>query len=297
MFISLLITTYNWKEALRLVLGGVAGQSRLPDEVVVADDGSRSDTAAMLREEARDFPVPLRHVWQEDRGFRAARSRNLGIAAARGDYIVLIDGDMLLHRHFIADHETFARPGFFLQGGRLRATEAETARLFAGGTPRFSPWLHGEFDSRHDFKRHNAFRWSWLARIRARPGSGRIMSCNMSFWRDDLLRVNGFDEQMLGYGSEDLEVAVRLKNCGIDSRQLRFAALAIHLHHATRAPPDPDDLSIPNNRVLRASRIEHRTRCELGVAQHLAEFATQPPDLRDDRSSGSSTLMDVRAAH
>ncbi|HJU27420.1 MAG TPA: glycosyltransferase family 2 protein, partial [Rhodanobacteraceae bacterium] len=201
MRISLLVTTYNWKEALRLVLASAAAQSRLPDEIVVADDGSRSDTAAMLKEQARGFPVPLRHVWQEDQGFRAARSRNLGIAASRGDYIVLIDGDMLLHRHFIADHEAFAREGFFLQGGRLRASPAETARLFAGGKPRFSPWLDGEFDSRHDFKRRNALRCTWLARLRARPGSGRIMSCNMSFWRDDLLRVNGFDEQMVGYGS------------------------------------------------------------------------------------------------
>lgn len=289
MRISLLITTYNWTAALQRVLASVAAQSRLPDEVVIADDGSGPDTAAMLRELARGFSVPLRHVWQEDLGFRAARSRNLGIAAARGDYIVLLDGDMLLHRHFIADHTAFAQQGFFLQGGRLRASASETARLLAGGTPQFSLWLNGQFDSRHDFKRRHAFRWPWLARLRARPGSGRIMSCNMGFWREDLLRVNGFDERMLGYGSEDLDLAVRLKNAGVNSRQLKFAALAIHLHHATRAPPDPDDLSIPNNRILRSSRLECRTRCELGIAQHLAQFAAQPPDLRATQSPESGS--------
>src|SRR5690606_26583341 len=86
--ISLVVTTCNWKEALALVLASIARQTRLPDEVVIADDGSREDTAALLAAASRGYPVPLRHAWQPDLGFRVGRARNLAIAAARGEYVL-----------------------------------------------------------------------------------------------------------------------------------------------------------------------------------------------------------------
>ncbi len=139
---------------------------------------------------------------------------------------------------FVADHLEFALPGHSLQGSRLNASESETARLLAGGRARFSPLMPGPFPP------HRAIRWPWLARIKARSSSGgRIFSCNMSAWRDDLLRVNGFDERFEGYGGEDQELAKRLRHAGVRRRQLKFAGLAIHLHHTTRAPDDPNDMS------------------------------------------------------
>ena len=87
----------------------IATQSRLPDEVIVADDGSGDETRASIARIAHGYPCRIAHVWQEDRGFRAARARNLGIAATRGEYVVMIDGDMLPHRDFVADHAAFAR--------------------------------------------------------------------------------------------------------------------------------------------------------------------------------------------
>ena len=86
--VSLIVSTYNWKEALALTLRSIAAQRVLPHEVIVADDGSRADTGEMIREMAKDFPVPLKHVWQEDTGFRLARVRNLGIAASTGDVLL-----------------------------------------------------------------------------------------------------------------------------------------------------------------------------------------------------------------
>ena len=224
-----------------------------------------------------DFPVPLRHVWQEDLGFRAARSRNRGIAASRGDYIVLVDGDMYLHPRFVADHVAFAEPGYFLQGGRLKASKAETARLFAGGRARFAPWIDGEFADFDGTRRLYAFRQPLLARWKAKSRrGGRVMSCNMSGWRQDLLRVNGFDERMEGYGAEDRELVARLENSGLRRRQLKWAALAVHFWHLSRAQPEVDDPTLPNNRLLRETLQTGRVRCELGIDSH--------PDLLDDPS-------------
>jgi glycosyltransferase involved in cell wall biosynthesis len=269
MKVSLVVLTYNWPQALARVLDTVAAQVRRPDEVIVADDGSGPDTAAVIAARVASFPVPLRHVWQEDLGFRAARARNRGFAAATGDYVVLIDGDMLLHPRFIADHLMLAEPGCFLQGGRLKASKAESARLLAGGAPVFAPWSRADFHEFDGTRRLYAFRAPVLARWKARSRhGGRVMSCNMSFWREDLLRVNGFDERMEGYGAEDRELAARLENAGLRRRALKWAALAVHLWHVSRSPPDVDDMSLPNNVLFHATRTQGITWCERGIASH-----------------------------
>ncbi|MEO5560115.1 MAG: glycosyltransferase family 2 protein [Dokdonella sp.] len=277
MQVSLIVTTYNWKEALALALDSIKPQSRLPDEVIVADDGSRADTAELIHAFARDFPTRLSHVWQEDNGFRLARSRNRAIAASRGDYLIVIDGDMLLHRDFVADHLALAQPGIFLQGLRLNATPAETARLLAGGAPRFSPLMPGEFRRKH------ALRLRWLARrkIAGRQGGGQVMGCNQSYWREDLMRVNGFDERMQSWGREDDEAAARLDHTGIHGRPLRYAALAIHLYHRLRWPEGHDPATgLPNDPILRETLTTRAVRCSQGIDSHRDEFATPPADLR-----------------
>jgi len=276
MKISLAILTYNWPEALERVLESVAVQHRMPDEILIADDGSRPDTAEVVARWQRALPVPVRHLWQEDRGFRAARCRNRAIAASRGDYVILLDGDMILHPEFIGDHERLAEPGFFLQGGRLKATVAESQRLLAGGRPVFAPWAKADFTEFDGTRRLYAFRQPGLARWKARSrNGGRVMSCNMSFWRADLLKVNGFDERMEGYGAEDRELAARLENTGLRRRALKWAALAVHLWHNSRAPPDVDDMSLPNNRLFQATRTQKITRCERGIDGH-AELMQDP---------------------
>lgn len=267
--VSVVVLTYNWPAALALTLDSLAKQKCLPKEVIVADDGSTGATLDMIESVATSYPVPLFHVWQEDRGFRAGSARNRGIAKASGDYVILLDGDMVVHPHFISDHLECLEPGAFLVGGRLRASAKETERLLHGGKPRYNMMLDGIFDAPHDFRRYHAVRWPWLARKKAkRPG--RVMSCNMGFWRKDAIAINGFDERMQGYGSEDLEFAARLRNAGLRQKQLKFTALAVHLEHASRAPADPDDPNMPNNQLLAFTRQSGKVRCEQGIVCDVA---------------------------
>src|SRR4029453_8718614 len=128
----LIVTTYNWPEALHLTLASVARQTRRPDEKIGADAGSGPATRAVI-DQWRAAGLPLQHVWQEDEGFRLARSRNRAIAAARAEYILLVDGDMVLHPQFVADHVRCARPDCFIQGARPQLSAATTAQLLQGG--------------------------------------------------------------------------------------------------------------------------------------------------------------------
>lgn len=270
---SLIVTTYNWKEALDLTLRSVARQSELPDEVLVADDGSRPDTAELVQSWTARLPIPVRHVWQEDEGFRLARSRNRAIAAASGEYIIIVDGDMSLHRHFIADHKRAARRGYFIQGARALTTERASRRMLEEGildAGFFSPGIQRR---RHTIR--NRF-LSWLVYQHVRTDQKAIRGSNQGYWKDDLIRVNGFDENMLGWGGEDNEIAARLYHIGVKRRQLKFAGLAIHLFHESRKQVDNQH----NRALLRATIQERRTRCERGLDQHQSVSVVDEPRRR-----------------
>lgn len=269
MQVSLIISTYNWPEALDLVLRSVRHQRRLPDEVLIADDGSSEPTAKLVAEWSQRLPVPLHHLWQEDQGYRLARSRNRAVAAACGDYLVVIDGDMVLHPDFIGDHVRAAEPGWFVQGLRIPSSEGGAARMLATGSIEYGPWSSGVR------RRHLALRNGLLARLYSRDyvTMRRIKGCNHAYWRSDLIAVNGFEERMVGWGPEDKECVTRLLNSGVRGRELRFTALALHLHHASRAPSGVN----PNEALYQATVANRRTRSEVGIDLHLAEFAAGIP--------------------
>ena len=113
MTVSLIISTYNNPEYLYLTLKSVMNQRRLPDEILIADDGSGEATRTLVEEMAAESFVPLRHIWHEDEGFRLGAIRNKAIAEAKGEYIIQIDGDIVLHPPFVADHVKMAREGWF----------------------------------------------------------------------------------------------------------------------------------------------------------------------------------------
>jgi glycosyltransferase involved in cell wall biosynthesis len=263
--ISLIVSTYNWPEALDLVLTSVFHQRRMPDEVLVADDGSSAPTAEVVRGWAARMPVAVHHLWQEDEGYRLARARNRAIAAACGDYVITLDGDMILDPHFIADHERASERGWFVQGPRAHASAEGTARMLKQRSIRFGPLRSGMR------RRHLAVRNLWLAKRYTRDyvTMRRIRGCNQAFWRSDLIAVNGFEERMVGWGPEDKECATRLLNSGVRGREVRFMAVACHLEHASR---ETEGVT-PNDVLLETTIRDRRKRCELGVDQHLAEFA------------------------
>ena len=260
--ISLIIATYNWPRALALVLESVRAQQVMPFEVIIADDGSRTDTRELIDHERQRLPVPLVHVWHEDTGFRLAAIRNKAIAAARGDFLVQIDGDIVLHPKFIAAHRTFARPGSWVQGSRALCSVALTQRLLAGGRAAIGPLSVGLHN------RVNAWHAPWLTPLvrGERTGLHRVRGCHMAFWRDDLLRVNGYDEGMEGWGREDSELATRLCNAGVTRRNLKFSAVCYHLWHKQAGT---DAVARNHERFMRTVR-EQRTRCERGIDQYLS---------------------------
>lgn len=230
---SLIITTYNQKERLALVLDSVKELSYLPNEVLIADDGSKEDTKELIKAYQKDFPVPLKHIWQEDKGFRLSEIRNLAIKNAKGEYIIIIDGDMILDKNFIKDHLSFAKRKVFLQASRTIIDEKDSQKILRENAYKLA------FDIKN-FKKYRILALAKLiyltSRIRANFFDKNdfirgIRGCNMSFFKKDCEDINGFNEDFIGWGREDSEFVARfLFNKG-ELRRLKFSAIAYHIYH------------------------------------------------------------------
>jgi len=227
MKLTLIITTYNWPESLFLVLQSIKRQTVLPFEVIIADDGSTDITKKLIYKWSKNSSINIIHSWQEDLGFRAARSRNKAILKSSGDYIVLIDGDMILHPKFIQDHIEIAERGFFVQGSRVLLSENLTKKTLSENIYNFSFFSFGIKN------RKNALHSKLFYKLFSRKinNLSAIRSCNMGFYLKDCININGFDNNFEGWGREDSEFAVRMMNAGINRKNVRFAAIQFHLWH------------------------------------------------------------------
>jgi glycosyltransferase involved in cell wall biosynthesis len=263
MRLTLLITTFDRPDALACVLKSIRRQTMLPAEIVIADDGSGPATRDVVtRLGSEVHPTPVVHAWQPHDGPRVCRARNMGIAMASGDYVVQIDGDMVLHPEFIADHSRAARPGYWIQGTRILLDERRTRELIEHGPRTFSAFSPGIGFTRRAY----ALRCPVGATLSRHLANAfvAIKGCNAGFWRADLERVNGYNEDMTGWGAEDKELAARLVHAGVRHSTLLFAGIAYHLHHE----PAPRDRQAANDLILRETLREHRTRCAVGLDQH-----------------------------
>lgn len=238
--VALLISTYNWPQALELVLSSVARQSRMPDEIIIADDGSREETKLLIASFKSRFNLPIKHIWHEDKGFRKSLILNKSVKNINSEYIIEIDGDIIIHPHFIKDHLKAAQPGFFVQGSRSMITEEKAAEILVSKQIDFS------FFSSGLYSRFNSLRCPLLSFLFVLDPSNpfHIKGCNLAFWKKDYIAINGYYNNFEGWGGEDYEFGARLLHSGIKRKRLKMAALAFHIFHKinSRANTGPNDI-------------------------------------------------------
>lgn len=229
--VSLIITAYNNPWALKKVLDSLLRQNEQPDEVLIADDGSGKEVEDIVHgfSLAADFPVV--HIWQEHKGFRAARIRNEAIKKSQSDYIILLDGDCVINRHFIEDHIKMSEKGYFVQGKRVHVTKKGGLFFDVYNANSFFELFKMAVSGRIS-NIHHIVRLPGLFVVKNRKLAG-IKSCNMSFFRKDIMAVNGFNEDFVGWGNEDSELVCRMFKYGLIKKVSPFAAICFHLWHPT----------------------------------------------------------------
>lgn len=244
MKIAVIIAAYNNWRQLRFSLQGYHVQTRRPDELIVAEDSEFSEVAAVAGEFASRTGTPVLHLTQPDQGFRKCRILNRAIQASRADYLIFTDADVVPRNDVVATFERLARPRQFLSGGShvnidksfhetlLTLSHIESQQLFSLAFLR----AHGQ-----QVPASRLMGAGWRARLLDRLTDRNAFVGNLSgAWRDDLLRVSGFDESF-GYGAEDRNLGVRLNNAGIRGHRARHSLVCLHLDH-DRSYVQPDQV-------------------------------------------------------
>ncbi|MEI6075395.1 MAG: glycosyltransferase family 2 protein [Verrucomicrobiota bacterium] len=260
--ISLVISTYNQPMALAKVLAGLQRQTRWPTEVLFADDGSGEPTRTIIAQFAATAPVPVRHVWHTHDGFRKTVILNQTLAAAAGDYLIFTDADCVPHPRFVADHAALAETGFWVQGRRCFVREKFVHKFTADKIPALGWMLTGKITGVC-----KGVRWPLALISRDRKQRG-IIGCNMAFWRDDLLAVNGFDEDYTGWGTgEDSDVATRVYHLGRRRKFVYGRAITFHLNH----PQASRSHHAASRARLAETLAGGKIRCEHGLNRHFGQ--------------------------
>lgn len=257
--ISVIVTTYNREDALDAALRALAHQSDRNFEIVIADDGSRPDTAHVIESWQARLQLPLKHVRHEHLGFRGGEIRNRGIATSNGELCIFLDGDCLAPADFIAAHRRLAEPGWFVTGNRILLSPELTATVLARGLEaekwNFAALLQQRLSG--GINRLLPTLRLPLGPLRKLNGAGwqGAQTCNLAVARRDLDGIDGFDSAYTGWGLEDSDLVVRLLRAGVRRKDGRFATGVLHLWHA---PNDRAQLPVNQARldeVIGGSRV------------------------------------------
>ena len=258
---SLIICTFNWPEALKLVLESALNQSELPDEIIIADDGSGDRTQKVINNFSEKTTIPTIHSWQKDDGCRIPHSRNRAISKSNHEYIIMIDGDTVMHQDFIKDHKKYAKKGLYIQGSRVLLQKEFTEKIFRSGF-----FEKPYFFSNNSKNKINMLRIPFISYILSfikTRNIKRIRGCNFSIFKIDIINVNGFNEEISSWGREDSEFVQRLINSGCYKQHLKFSGIQYHLHHKEGIHNQTND------QILKKTIINKIKRCEIGIDNYF----------------------------
>lgn len=253
---SIIITTYKADLELDGILKALNAQSKMDFEVVIAEDASRQETTLILETWKTKAKFTLKHVFQEDKGYRKREILNKAILQATGNYCIFLDGDCIPHPRFVEDHCYLAQKGCFVQGRRCFIKE-EAIKDFLNGSSIFSLILQKKIQSFH-----KAFRWPFSITYLDQKHKG-IIGCNMGVWMEDLIALNGFDQDFEGWGREDSDLGARLYNLGKKRKLVYGRAVVYHLNH----PHYSREMLAKNDSILKNSIETKKIRCINGLTQ------------------------------
>ncbi len=270
-FISIIVSTYNSPDYLEKVLIGFNQQSHDNFEVIIADDGSTETTKNKITSLQSKLKYKLIHAWHEDNGFQKCVILNKAITLTNSDYIVFTDGDCIPRKDFLSTHLQYREKGYFLSGGYFKLSQEVSDQIdikaIITGNCFTKNWLIHK-GLKKSIKNLKLTTNRNLAQIlnSITPTNASWNGHNASGWKEDIICANGFDERMQ-YGGEDRELGERLFNTGIQSKQIRYSAICIHLEHARGYVEE--SMLIKNKAIREETKKNKKTHTAFGINKEL----------------------------
>lgn len=238
--VSVVITTYNDWDRLRLTLHGFERQRGYPFQVIVISDGETDEGFQRTQELVSTTRSVNYNTYECDRllpitaDFRLAASRNLGISKAKGDRIVICDCDTIPGFDFIYGHEKL--PANVVGVGlRKRISIASSERLFSVHLPDYHVLDSLVYADDDRITGNRAVEFTDLSRHLNKAPWKICWGCNFSMPRSAAEKLGGFDMEFVGWGGEDEDMAERLYRSGYEFQAMP-TSYVYHLDHHARTP-------------------------------------------------------------
>jgi glycosyltransferase involved in cell wall biosynthesis len=265
--VSVIISTYNNPEWLEKTLYGYENQTFKHFDIIIADDGSDTATAQLIKRFQQEFLLQIKHVWHPDNGFQKCEILNQAIMASDADYLIFTDQDCIPREDFVENHVRYAEKGHFLSGGYFKLPMTISKQIseatISEGSIFNTKWLHQQ-GLKKSFKETKLWRNNGYSNLLnfITPARASWNGCNSSCWKEDALQVNGFNTEMK-YGGEDREFGERLENAGLKSKQLRYTLVCLHLDH-NRPYKNTEQIAI-NQAIRKKTRSEKIIKTSNGI--------------------------------
>jgi glycosyltransferase involved in cell wall biosynthesis len=240
---SVIISFYNNIEKLKLLLAGLQMQKFNEFEAVIADDGSKPEVVAEIKNISKNYKFPIQHIWHEDIGWRKNVILNKAIVASKGEVLIFIDGDCIPHPQFVREHYENREDMCALAGRRINMSENVTKLLTEKKIQNgyLQGWGLVKLVFQLSFRGKNGqvengfyIKNNWI-RKKIRKYNRGLIGCNFSIQKKDILAINGFDERYTSaYIGEDTDLEVRLRNAGGKDKSVKHIALVYHCYHPLR---------------------------------------------------------------
>jgi len=226
--ISVIISIYKRLDMLNLILQALSRQSYTNFEVIVAEDNDAAETGAFIRDLREKYMYPIKHVSQEDVGFRKTAILNKALRVAEGEQIVFLDGDCIPHKHLLYEYSKAIRGNVMCYGRRVCLSKNLSEKL-----------LKNESTKGLNILTMILYRSKYVGFGFYLPMFGNIhkqnriiLGCNWGIERAALYSINGFDEDYVRAGcGEDVDVEWRLTKLGHRKFSMKHKAIVYHLHH------------------------------------------------------------------
>lgn len=230
---SIIICFYEKPDYLKCCLDSLKNSSNYFDEVVVADDGSSEKVVNDIQKYIENYSFPIVHAWHSRNGARRAACRNNGIRHANGDYLIFFDADFLVLPDAIKSHIEAAKPGWFAAGRCKYSTEKQAGRIFSSEVSAdLLENIYAELPEEPILKEHREFvRYGILRKLRLASARKQTFGGHFSIYKKDIESVNGYDENYVGWGGEDQDIAMRLVMAGLRGTSVIKTARILHLWH------------------------------------------------------------------
>lgn len=261
--IALLVSSYNRAEHLRRALLSIAAQQGVDGkiEVVVTDDGSTDHSHKVVEQFRNLAPFSVKMTTHPHGSFQLARCRNEGVAASDAPYVLFLDGDCVLPPDHVKHHLAARKKGVVMAGDCVRLDEVVSSmitdeQIRTGDLKRFAP----PKELARLIWQHRKARFYSLIRHAAKP---KLIGNNVAIWRSDYERVNGYDENFVGWGCEDDDLRLRLRRAGVRIASILDRTFTYHLWH----PVDPTATANWRDgaNVKRLQRPGRLTSCRWGL--------------------------------